>query len=133
MICVPEWKVALIGSAFFLGWVSTLLWIPRISDLHGRKRVIIAGLIVSSCLYVGLFFVTSINFLIGIMFGLGAMRTINISVSFVYLIEMMPREKQTLVGTIFLLIDVTIFLFGTLYFWFISNNYRYFLLVGCLM
>ena len=36
-------------------------------------------------------------------------------------------------GTIFLVLDVSIFLFGTLYFWFISKNYFYFLLIGYLL
>ena len=81
----------MIGSAFFLGWVTTLLWIPRISDLHGRKRVLICGLVISTILYTLMLFVTSLDLLIAIMFGLGAMRTINISLSFVYMIELMPR------------------------------------------
>ena len=93
MLCESKWKIALIGSAFFLGWVSTLLWIPRISDLHGRKRVLISGLVISTILYTLMLFVTSLDLLIAIMFGLGAMRTINISLSFVYMIELMPRER----------------------------------------
>ena len=92
MLCESELKIALIGSAFFLGWVSTLLWIPRISDLHGRKKVLTVGLMINFALYTGLIFVTNINLLIGIMFGLGAMRTFNYQLSFVYMIELMPRE-----------------------------------------
>ena len=93
LLCESKLKIALIGSAFFLGWMSTLLWIPRISDLHGRKRVLVAGQIISAGLFTALLFVVNIEFLIAVMFGLGAMRTINISLSFVYLIELMPREQ----------------------------------------
>ena len=39
LVCEPDWKIALIGSAFFVGWVITLLWVPRISDKHGRKKM----------------------------------------------------------------------------------------------
>ena len=39
LVCEPDWKIALIGSAFFVGWVSTLLWIPSISDKRGRKKM----------------------------------------------------------------------------------------------
>ncbi len=28
LICRPGWQIGLLGSAFFAGWVSTLLWIP---------------------------------------------------------------------------------------------------------
>ena len=36
LMCEPSWKVSVLSSSFFLGWCSTLLWLPRISDIYGR-------------------------------------------------------------------------------------------------
>ena len=36
MTCATPNEVALIGSAYFTGWIITLLILPRISDVYGR-------------------------------------------------------------------------------------------------
>ena len=38
--CASKAKVGLIGSAYFIGWIITLIFIPRISDLYGREKYI---------------------------------------------------------------------------------------------
>ena len=75
-------------------------------------------------------FVTSLEVMIAVLFCLGAMRTINLTLSYVYLIELMPRKFQALVGTLFNIVEACTFLCGTLYFWVVSNNYFYYLLIG---
>ena len=89
-----------------------------------------AGMIISSVLYTAMLFVKKLEFMIAIMFCLGAMRTINLTLSYIYMIELMPKESQTMAGTIYNVLDSSIFLFGTLYFWFISNKYIYFIIIG---
>ena len=39
LLCMPEWQTHFMGTAFFVGWCSTLLWLPRLSDKHGRKMI----------------------------------------------------------------------------------------------
>ena len=36
LMCQPSWKIGAIGSSFFIGWCLTLLWVPRLADIHGR-------------------------------------------------------------------------------------------------
>ena len=129
----PDWKIKMSYQAFYLGWACTLLWVPRISDIYGRRKVLITGLTLSAIFYTALLFVSSLNQLIILMFCLGMMRTINRSIGFVYMIELMPKQRWTLVTTIFLVMDVSIYLSGTIYFWFISASYFYFLLIGYLL
>ena len=130
LVCEPSWKIAVAGSAFFVGWVSTLLWIPRLSDKSGRKKMQVTGMAVSSILYTAMLFANSLDMMIGILFCLGTMRTINLTMSYIYMIELMPKESQTTAGTLYVMIDASIFLFGTLYFWFVSSHYFYFILIG---
>ena len=52
------------------------------------------------------------------------------ALAYVYMIELMPREYQPFCGTLFNISESFTFLFGTLYFWFLSNNYFYYILIG---
>ena len=38
LVCRPGWQVGLLGSVYYAGWCSTLLWLPKYSDLYGRKK-----------------------------------------------------------------------------------------------
>lgn len=42
-MCEETWKVSFIASAFMLGWAATLLWVPPLADLYGRKRIFASG------------------------------------------------------------------------------------------
>ena len=44
--CASKMKIGFIGSSPFIGWVSTLLFIPRLSDVYGRYKIILIGNIV---------------------------------------------------------------------------------------
>ena len=36
LMCAPSWKVGMLGTCFFVGWATTLLWLPRFGDVYGR-------------------------------------------------------------------------------------------------
>ena len=40
LTCYSGGAIGLIASSYFIGWIVTLTFIPRISDLYGRKRLI---------------------------------------------------------------------------------------------
>ena len=84
--------IALAGSTFFVGWVLTLLWVPRLSDMHGRRKVQITGMSISVVLYTAMLFIESLDLMIIILFCLSAMRTVIMALAYVYMIELMPRE-----------------------------------------
>ena len=68
--------------------------------------------------------------MIGIMFFQGVMRTINLTLSYIYMLELMPKTSQVIVGTLYIILDASIFLFGTLWLWFVNNNTYHFFLIG---
>lgn len=43
LACATPSEVGLLGSAYFIGWIATLSFLPRISDLYGRQKLIIGG------------------------------------------------------------------------------------------
>ena len=50
--CASGFQIGAIGSAFFLGWVITLAFIPRFSDLYGRQVIIsVANVVNAACLF----------------------------------------------------------------------------------
>ena len=58
------------------------------------------------------------------------MRTINLTLSYIYMIELMPKTSQVIVGTLYIILDASIFLFGTLWLWFVNNNTYHYFLIG---
>ena len=40
LTCASKSKIGLIGSAYFMGLICTMVFIPRISDLYGRVKMI---------------------------------------------------------------------------------------------
>ena len=45
MLCESKFKLGLLGSSYFVGIVSSVLVIPTLSDIYGRKKPIAATLI----------------------------------------------------------------------------------------
>lgn len=43
LACAGPSKIGLIASSYFIGWILTLTFLPRISDLFGRQKIIIGG------------------------------------------------------------------------------------------
>ena len=46
LACEPSYKIGLLGSIFFVGFVMTLILLPRLADLYGRQLIIKCGIIV---------------------------------------------------------------------------------------
>ena len=132
-MCVSPWKVGFIGSAFFLGWCTTILWLPRLSDKYGRKKFFVVGMAIQLLLYTLLMVCESLDAMIALMFAFGMNCSIRINVGYIYLMELMPQNKQTLVGTIWNIGEAMIYFMATIYFWKISKDWYYIVLIGYFM
>ena len=130
LICCPGWKVALMGSMVFFGWVVTLPWMPRLSDMYGRKMIFNIGMLTDLVMFVFMFYTTNINSMIMVSFVFGLATTIRLNIGFVYMMELMPKRNQTFYGSIYIVLEGLILLLGTLYFWFVSKQWIYFTLFG---
>ena len=122
-MCATPWKVGFLGSAFFLGWIVTILWVPGMSDKNGRKKFWITGVAINLILYTMLMTCTSLNQMICVLFGFGMNTSLRINVGYIYLMELMPAKSQTFVGTVWNIGEACIYLIGTIYFWQVSKDW----------
>ena len=93
LTCTPGWKIGMLGSAVFVGWVITLLWVPRLSDRYGRKWVFVVGMWTDCVAFVAMFLTHNINVMIAVIFVFGLCTTIRINIGFVYMMELMPKRN----------------------------------------
>lgn len=133
LMCATPWKVGFIGSAYFLGWCVTLLWVPRLSDQNGRRKFFMVGMTMQLVLYTMLMICNSLDVMITIFFFFGMNASIRINVGFVYLMELMPKNKQTLAGTAWSIGEAMVYFIATIYFWKVSKDWQYIVLVGYFM
>lgn len=131
LMCEPKWKIALIGSMFFVGWCCSLLWVPRLADVYGRKRLFILGMLWDLVTFTVIMFTNSLNVMIAAYAALGFNSSIRINIGWVYLMELMPKKGQALTGTIWFVFEASVVLWATLYFsQSQSRNWIYCSLVG---
>ena len=90
--CEPSWKYQFIGTAFFLGWCCTLLWVPLLSDKHGRKPFFIFGMIGELLFMTVMVITVKLNVMIFASFVIGLLCSFRINVGYIYLMELMPKQ-----------------------------------------
>lgn len=129
-MCWPKYQIGLVSSLFWLGWCGTLLWVPRQADIYGRKNMIAYNNLVSFVLYLATLFAPNVYFLGVVFFIWGLFNSIRTSVAFLYMQELMPKNKQNLVGTVWNCFEGSINLFATAYFMYVTLDYFWFVAIG---
>lgn len=129
-MCRPDWLVGLLGTSFWIGYVSTMLWLPRVADVYGRKKLFAVGLSISLLLYTALILSKNFYLTMVIIFFFGVTNTIRTITGFVYFTEMMPKSKITVATTVLWIIDGCIYLFVVIYFWKISTYTNGLIIIG---
>ena len=81
-------------------------------------------------LYTVMFFTHSVDVMICVIFGFGALSSIRVNVGYVYLMELVPTKNQALHGTIWNNSECLIYPLAVIYFWQISKNWIYFSVIG---
>ena len=129
-MCMPRWEVGMLGTVYFIGWASTLLWLPRFGDKFGRQKVFATGMTLTLIMYTLLLWTTNYYVMLGSIFAQGTLTSIRINVGWIYLIEMMPKHVRTRIGTFYGSLDACVYLMATIYFWKIGKDWFYFGLIG---
>ena len=60
MVCTPKNKVGLIGSVYFAGWSTTILFVPMLADKIGRKLIFFGSVFITGVAMVGMMLSRSI-------------------------------------------------------------------------
>jgi len=128
MDCTSHNIISLFGMLFFTGWAITSLIIPPLADIHGRKNIYVYLLCTNLFTYIVPMVLPGSSFeyvyiIIASFFINGLMAGGKTAVGYCYMLELLPEYKQTLFGTLWLIVDGSTFIFLTIYYRFISRNW----------
>lgn len=130
LLCMMEWERKFMGSIFFVGWCSTLLWVPLLSDKYGRKPFFVWGQVLQFALMTVQMVTHNVMIMLAVIFAQGALTTIRINIGYLWLMELLPKRHQTAVGSGWNVYESFCVMVGPLYFGFVSNKWFYLVLVG---
>ena len=128
--CQDKWKYQSLGSAFFIGWAVTLLWVPMLSDTRNRKKFFVSAMIVVFFAMTGILMTSDLSMMLFLMFVLGCVSSARTNIGYIYLMELVPKQHQTAVGTFWNCYNAFMVIFSPLMFWKISNNWVYLFVLG---
>ena len=100
-------KIGLIGAAYFIGWTSTTLFIPRLADKYGRRWIVRCSLMVTWAGIVGIVASRSINLTISMNLFIGMAASGRILTGYVYAADFMVPKWRIIFGAIWLGCDST--------------------------
>ena len=115
--------------SFFIGWTFSATFIPRISDLYGRKLATIGTMILQTAAIIVMNFSTSVYLTQFLMFLFGMACVGTRSIQFLYLMELLPEKWQVPIGTTLNLWDTLVPVLYTLYYWQIGKDWKWFVLI----
>lgn len=98
-----------------MGWVCSQLWLPSLSDRHGRWFFYSSTIAIDTILYLIFSVTKSIDFAIVVSFIYGTLTSVRVNVGFVYLMEIVPRQYRTAVGTFWCLCGISMLLATSFY------------------
>ena len=133
LICMPGWKVGLLGSSLFFGWVLTLLWVPGLSDKYGRKKFMFWGILAQALTFTAIMVSKSFWLTVFCIGMFGALSSVRINIGFNYFLELVGAPYRNVYGTIWNISEGVIYLYATIYFWQIDTHWFYFVAIGWLL
>lgn len=78
---------------YFAGWVLTLLFIPWLADRFGRKWIFSVAIGAQVLVYGGIMVSSSLTLTLILMFCFGMINTARTNVGWVFLMELLPKQK----------------------------------------
>lgn len=115
-MCESKFRVGMIGSSFFIVWCLSLLWIPRLADVYGRKNLFRIAQVIDFLLFTGMLLTNSLNVAIAIIFSIGFTTSIRLAAGYIYMLEFIPQRRQTTFACAWCVFEASIMLWITLYF-----------------
>ncbi len=121
LACASKTSVGFIGSSLFIGWTIAAFILPRAADIVGRRPVFCISIIIQTIAFVGLLLSKNIYLTYFFMFSMGIACVGRSAICFLYLMELLPKGQQVLVGTILQVNNSVVGVLGCLYFWLMSK------------
>ena len=132
LLCEPDWKKAMPGCLFFIGFALSTFWLSAYSDIYGRKNFFLLAMTVNFCMHIGMWLTSSWSVISALAFCCGFTTVLRLQVGYNYLIELFSVDRQVLVGLGWCITDALVYVITTLYFWKINHEWqKYFSFVLC--
>lgn len=94
LVCEEDYKIGLLGSLVFLGFMLSSLTIMPFADIFGRKPILIVTAVVSTGASFMILFVRDMYYLYILLFMFGMTVLVRGTTSYVYVMEMVPESAQ---------------------------------------
>lgn len=133
LYCITGFETGLFGSAYFLGWVATLLILPPIADKYGRKKIFQVGMWLNLVVFTVVIASTNYWLTIGGMFAIGILTTIRVTIGYTYYVELIPLKHRTFYSTLWICSEGAVNLWSVIYFTVISKHWFYLVFFGYLL
>lgn len=91
LLCRPKKELGFIGSCFFIGIISTMFWMPVLSDRIGRRYLILASFLVQLVSYIVLYNTSNLYIAYGCLIAMGTTFPGKHVVLYNYCLEMLPK------------------------------------------
>lgn len=115
----------------FAGWTLAALVLPRQADIYGRRLVFMSAILLQTVCFAGLYFTSNLYVAYVLMFLFGGAAVGRCSISYLFLMELLPKSRQVITGTILSMNNQLTGLIGCLYFWQISRDWHWLELYAC--
>ena len=113
------------GSLFFFGLVASSLFLPRMSDLYGRKNISISGTMLHVVCSIVMLFSNDLKLSLFMTFFLGFAMGGRVLVGYCWMAEHMREVDLPKVTIILFILDSFGNMIATIYFKFVSKNWIY--------
>lgn len=111
----------MIGSIYFVGWVVSSIFLPRMCDIYGRKKLFFVSMAGQNIAYLGVILSRNLDLTIAFMFFLGFFSVGRATIGYLYMQEMTPIKYQVIVGSVALFFSGFVTVFIMLYFMYVSK------------
>ena len=124
MECAPKTKFGMIGSLYFIGIVISSFILPPLSDLIGRKPIVLLGVLLQALASVALLFSTSLDFTYVLIFIMGIAMPARAFVGYVFAMEFFPVASTAIATSMIMCLDGMVLLWTSLFFMFVDNHWK---------
>ena len=93
LVCTAKSVIGLFGSMYFAGWAAGASFIPRLSDLYGRKLILFVSMAIHLFVYLAILLSRNMIFTLFLMVLFGCCGVGRASVGYMYLQELTPTKN----------------------------------------
>lgn len=123
----------MLGSLYYAGWCSTLLWMPSFADKYGRVMFFRFAMVLNTVMFTCVYFSHSYILTLSSIFLVGVFTSLRTGVGWPYLLEMVPKKDRPYHATLYGMMGALWGIIGSVFLSMFSKNVYYFMDIGYAM